>query len=111
MRVELEVDAAPPIRSDPGRSADRHSPGARPLAEVAKRLKDREPSRFPIAGPIVLTLRLGSAAPETSGYEIEDPILEVLADVGLIVDERQLNTVHESRDDSRQDYSIIIESA
>jgi len=35
----------------------------------------------------------------------------VLADVGLIVDERQPDTVHESRDDSRQDYSIIIESA
>jgi len=49
--------------------------------------------------------------PETPGYDIEDPILEVLADVGLISDERQLHWMHESRDDSRQDYSMVIETA
>jgi hypothetical protein len=43
---------------------------------------------FPIRDPFALTVVSGASMPDYEGYGVDDAIIEVLVDVGLIVDER-----------------------
>ena len=111
VQITLRVEGAPPVRANPSRSADRYSPNAFALAEECQRLVQQEPERFPLSGPVGITLRLGASVPETDalGYEIEDPIVEVMADTRLLADERQVRWVRCSRDPRRDDYEVTVE--
>jgi hypothetical protein len=84
-KVTLVVPDPPPTRTHPGRSADRNSPNAQDLARAA--LVASGPPAFPLtfAG---LTLVFGRTIPDVDplGYQPQDPIIEVLAEVGAVRD-------------------------
>jgi hypothetical protein len=72
----------------------------------------QDPARFPMSDPFGIILRLGASVPETDslGYQIEDPIIEVLVDMGVLADERQERWMRSSRDPHRGDYEVTIET-
>lgn len=113
MRIELRIDGEPPVRADPGRCADRHSPNAAPLADAGQRLVGQNPTRFPLTEAFGITLRLGSTVPATDddGYSVDSPIVEVLVDVGVIADERLEDWMRCSQDPAWNDYEVTIEPA
>ena len=85
MVVTFVVPDPPPTRTRPGRSADRHSPNAGPLARAGEALVRSDPATFPItfAGMVVV---FGRTKPEVEGYEPDHAIYEVLQDVGAVVE-------------------------
>lgn len=89
MYVRLAVSGRPPQRTDPARCADRHSPNAAPLVRAAEDALARDPQPFPMREGFGLTVVTGFKLPKRRGYGIDDPIVEILVDVGLIVDERE----------------------
>lgn len=66
---------------------------------------------FPIDRPFGLTLVLGRAVPPIpEGYGPDDPIIEVLVDVGVIADERLEQWFREDRNPDADYYIVTIES-
>jgi hypothetical protein len=100
MYVRLVVNGPLPRRSHPARSADRHSPDAAPLVRAAQETVESEPDAFPIREPFGLTVVGGSKPARQKGYGADDPILEILVDVGLIADERLQQWFRASTDPS-----------
>jgi hypothetical protein len=86
-RVTLVVPDPPPTRTHAGRSADRNSPNANPLAQAGIALVASAPASFPLtfAG---MTVVFGRTIPDVDplAYHPEDVIIEVLIDVGALVD-------------------------
>ena len=87
MKVTLVVPDPPPTRTTPGHAADQRSPNAEPLARAGEALVASEPAAFPlrVAG---LTVVFGKTIPDVDplGYQAGHAILEVLTDVGVVVD-------------------------
>lgn len=87
MKVTLVVPDPPPTRTIPTHSADQLSPNAEPLARAGEALVASEPAAFPlrVAGTIIV---FGKTMPDVDplGYQPWQPILEVLTDVGAVVD-------------------------
>jgi hypothetical protein len=111
MRVTLSVDGPPPDRTQSGRSADRDSPHAEPLARAAEELMRRSPEAFPLREPLGITVVFGETKPTFATYDAIDPIIEVLVDVGLLADER-LTDWHRGRwDPHGEGYTVTIEPA
>jgi hypothetical protein len=88
MHVRFSVIGQPPDRTHPGRCADRLSPNADELVRAARDLLARDPTAFPIREGFGLTVASGARLPAYEGYGVDDAIIEVLVDVGLIADER-----------------------
>jgi hypothetical protein len=86
--VMLTVDGDPPIRHDPGRCADRSSPNASPLFRAASAYVAAGPEGFPIREPVGIVVTSATPLPSGVGYGGIDPIIEVLADAGMLSDER-----------------------
>ena len=86
-RLTIVVPDPPPMRAHPGRSANRNSPNAEPLARAGEALVASDPRVFPFdfAGVIVV---FGRTMPDVDplGYQPEHPIMEVLATVGAVED-------------------------
>ena len=89
MKITLAVPGPPPLRTNPGRCADRFSPNAGPLARAGRDLVERSPDRFPIQGGLGVTVVFGVRPPVIEGYDVVTAIEEVLVDVGVLADERQ----------------------
>ena len=91
MKIEFTVPAPPPRRTHPGRSADRSSPNASALFEVAAKIVAETPERFPETGSTRLILRAAAVPlPEYPDYySTHDAVLEVLVDAGMLADQRQ----------------------
>lgn len=89
MNIEFTVRAPPPRRTHPGRSADRSSPNASALFDVAAKIVAETPERFPITGKTRLILRAAVPLPEYPDYSTHDAVLEVLVDAGVLANERQ----------------------
>jgi hypothetical protein len=87
--VTLSVQGPLPDRAEPGRCADRGSPHAAPLAAAAAAAVAQDPAAFPLREPFGITIRSGTALPRFDGYDVDDTVIEVLVDVGMIADERQ----------------------
>ena len=112
MRVTLFVDGPPPDRTHPGRSADRDSPNAEPLARAAEEFMAQAPEAFPLRNPFGITVVFGKTKPDFDGYGSIDPIIEVLADAGMIEDERLEDWERERQDpDAGERYTVTIEPA
>ena len=88
MHVRLVVEGPLPRQSDPARCADRRSPDAAPLFRVARGTIENDPDAFPIRETFGLTVVTGIEPPTFEGYGVDDPVIEVLVDVGMIADER-----------------------
>jgi hypothetical protein len=91
MKVTLRAAGPPPIRTDSLRCADRHSPDAASIAEAGLAEVARRPSDFPIKGTVGVTVRYAAEPPELEGYDTTTAIEEVLVDVGVLQDERQVD--------------------
>jgi hypothetical protein len=89
MRITLSVPGRPPVRTDPGRCADRNSPNAHELAAAAEQLVDVTPEAFPVHDALGVTVVFGMLPPQPTGYDTVTAIEEVLVDVGVIADESQ----------------------
>lgn len=112
MRVRLSINGPPPDRTHPGRSADRDSPNAGPLARAAEEFIAQAPEAFPVRDPFGITVVFGKTKPGFEGYGSIDPITEVLADVGMIEDERLGDWERELQDpDAGEKYTVTIEPA
>jgi len=112
MHVTLHVDGPPPDRTHPGRSADRDSPNAGPLARSAEEFMAQTPEAFPLRDEFGITVVFGKTKPDFEGYSPIDPIVEVLAnvrmieEVGLEVWERDLQDPH-----AGERYTVTIQPA
>jgi hypothetical protein len=108
MRVTLVVPDPPPTRTHPGRSADERSPNAQPLVRAGEALVASEPAAFPlrVAGLIVV---FGRTMPDVDplGYQSWHPILEVLTEVGAVVD-GEAEWVADSQDPSADFYVVTL---
>lgn len=113
MRLSFSVDAPPPDRSEPGRSADRYSPGAAPLVEVVQRIIGSDPGHFPVVQPLGITVVFGRTRRSfpSKTYGPIDPILEVLEDTGVIADVRQALWEHQLQGADDERYTVTIEAA
>ena len=112
MRVTLFIDGLPPDRTQPGRSADRDSPNAGPLARAAEEFIAQAPEAFPLRDPFGITVVFGRTKPDFDGYGSISPIVEVLANVGMIDDERLEDWERDLQDpDAGERYSVTIEPA
>ena len=89
MMIGFTISAPPPRRTHPGRCADRSSPNASALFEVAAKIVAETPERFPVTDTTRLILRAAAPLPEYPEYSTHDAVLEVLVDAGMIADERQ----------------------
>jgi hypothetical protein len=107
MYLRLVVSGRPPRRADPARSADRHSPNAASLVQAAEEALARDPRPFPIREGFGLTVVTSSKLPKHRGYGLDDPIIEVLVDVGLIADERLQERFRASSDESLGDSYVV----
>jgi hypothetical protein len=87
MILTMVVPDPPPIRTHPGRSADRDSPNAGPLVQAAEALLRAEPNTFPRVFSEIRVV-FGKTLPEVDpvGYQPDDPIYEVLQDVGVVIE-------------------------
>jgi hypothetical protein len=110
MHVRLVVNGPLPRRSDPARSADRRSPDASPLVRAAQGTIEHDPGAFPIREPFGLTVVSGSKPPTFEGYGVDDPIIEVLVDVGMVADERLQEWFRISIDPSLGDGYVVMVS-
>jgi hypothetical protein len=85
--ITFVVPDPPPMRTHPGRSADRNSPHAGPLARAGEAAVSAHPDAFPFtfAG---MTVRYGRTKWDVDppGYQPDHPIFEVLGDVGAVID-------------------------
>jgi hypothetical protein len=110
MQVKLSVDGPPPDRAHPGRCADRHSPNAEPLARAAEELIANATETLPLRDPFGITVVFGKTKPDYENYDSIDPIIEVLADVGLIEDERLVDWGRKLQEAvAGERYTVIIE--
>lgn len=107
MYVRLVVSGRPPRRADPARSADRRSPNAAPLVLAAEDALARDPEPFPIREGFGLTVITGFKPPKHRGYGVDDPIIEILVDVGMIADERLQEWFRASSDASLGDSYVV----
>lgn len=108
MKVTLVVPDPPPMRTHPGRSADRVSPNAEPLALAGEALVASDPASFPIRWDRMTVVYGWTAPDEELGYSPYHPIIEVLADVGAVVDPEGYAVV-ESRDAACGYYVVSFE--
>jgi hypothetical protein len=77
------VPDPPPFRDHPGRSADRNSPHAGPLARAGQQAVDSSPEEFPfIFAGMTVTFGRTMWNVREFGFSTEDPLYEVLCDVG-----------------------------
>jgi hypothetical protein len=86
--LTLVVPDPPPLREHPGRSAGRKSPYAEALARAGEAAREaHDPATFPFRFRGVL-VTYGRTVWNTDvlGYQPDDAILEVLADVGAVWD-------------------------
>src|SRR5215210_7581085 len=72
MIIGFTVPSPPPRRSHPGRSADRSSPNASALFEVAAKIVAETPTRFPVTGTTRLILRAAEPFSEYPGYSTHE---------------------------------------
>lgn len=85
MLLTLVVPDPPPTRTHPGRSADRDSPNATALVRAAEALRNAQPDIFPLVFSEIQVM-FGKTLPDVDalGYQPDDPIYEVLGDVGVV---------------------------
>jgi hypothetical protein len=86
--LALTIKGPPPLRGDPGRSADRHAPNAAALEAAALRAIGDAPDVFPIRDAVGVTVVFGQEPPQLEWYDVVSAIEEVLTDVGILGDER-----------------------
>jgi hypothetical protein len=109
MALTLSVDGAPPKRHDPSRCADRSSPDARPLFDVAMEVLAASPDSFPIRREIGVVVTSRHTLPEQEGYGPADAMIEVLVDAGILADERLVAWERYLIDPGSSGYSITLE--
>jgi hypothetical protein len=85
--LTLVVPDPPPFREHPGRSADRNSPYAGPLAREGEEAVASSRDEFPFVFT-GMTVRYGRTIwnVDQFGYQPDGPIYEVLCDVGAACD-------------------------
>ncbi len=109
-KVTFVVPDPPPTRTHPGRSADRNSPNAQALARAGAALVASDPPAFPLtfAG---LTVVFGKTIPDVDplGYQPEHSIIEVLTEVGAVLDPGAYWT-RSSQDASADFYVVTFET-
>lgn len=77
----------PPLRQHPGRSADRDSPHAAPLARAGEALVAAHPGVFPFTfGGMIVRYGRTVWNVDSLGYQPDHPIFEVLGDVRAMWD-------------------------
>jgi hypothetical protein len=81
-------------------------PRRRPLFPAAGTIED-DPDAFPIRETFGLTVVTGVEPPTFEGYGVDDPIIEVLVDVGMIADERLQEWFQASTDPSLGDGYVV----
>ena len=109
MELTLSVDGRPPARAHVGTYADRYSPNAQALAHAGLDALAQGRAGFPIRDSFSLTVVSGASMPDYEGYGVDDAIIEVLVDVGLIVDERLERRFRASFDGALGDsYTVTI---
>jgi hypothetical protein len=110
MVVTLVVPDPPPHRPDPGRAADRHSPHALPLARAGEALVRANPAAFPLKFAEILVV-FGRTFPDVDplGYQPEQPIIEVLTDVGAVIEPEGWSMNHSQ--DPLADFYVVTFSA
>jgi hypothetical protein len=111
MKLVLAVDAPVPTRGDPGRCADRDSPNALPLFQVAVDRVARAPRRFPIRERVGVIVTSADPLPKPVGYGEEDAMIEVLVEAGVLLDERLVTTERFEIRPGMAGYSIEVEPA
>ena len=87
MILTLVLPDPPPVRTTPGRSADRDSPNAGPLVRAAQALRNAHPDLFPrVFSEIQVTF--GRTLPDVDplGYQPDHPIYETLQAVGVVIE-------------------------
>ncbi len=84
----LRVQGELPSRSDPSRSADRHSPYTDALFSLAVWAQRLYPDHYPARREVGLVVVTGSPAPMRDGYSVASAIAEILVDAGALEDER-----------------------
>lgn len=104
--VTFVVPDPPPTRTHPGRAADRHSPNAQLLGQAGKALVAGTPAAFPIEFTGIEVV-FGKTMPDVDalGYQPEQAIIEVLADVGA-VSEPDSYSMNHSQDSSTNFYVV-----
>jgi hypothetical protein len=95
---------------DPGRAADRHSPNAHLLAEAGLAVRHTDPASFPFKFKRV-TVIFGETLPDvdSAGYQPEQPIIEVLTDIGAIVEPESWSMNH-ARNSSANFFVVVFQS-
>jgi hypothetical protein len=81
--LSVVVPDPPPDRAVPGRAADRDSPKAKPLVRAAEAMIALKPEAFPFAFSS-FNVTFGKTFPDAEGHGPEDPVYEVLQNVGLV---------------------------
>jgi hypothetical protein len=110
MAFTFSVDGPPPKRHDPGRCADRSSPDARPLFDVAVNALAASPDSFPIRGEVSVVVTSRHPLREHEGYGDATAMIEVLVDAGILADERQVTSEGHLIDPDASGYSITVET-
>jgi hypothetical protein len=105
----LTVHGAPPKRHDPGECADRSSPDARPLFDLATNTLAESPDAFPIRHEISVVVTSRRPLPEHEGYGPAEAMIEVLVDAGFLADERLVTSERYLIDPDCPGYSITVE--
>jgi len=106
--VAWAIDGELPDRHDPLRCANRSSPNAESLFRDAVRTRRQDPERFPITTHVALTIVAGTPEPERDGYDAFDPVTEVLADAGILADERLVFSQRYLVDPGSTGYSVTL---
>jgi hypothetical protein len=109
MALWLAVHGAPPKRHDSGTCADRSSPDARPLFDLAMNVLAESPDSFPIRREIGVVVTSRHPLPEHVGYGAAEAMIEVLVDAGILADERLVTSERYLIDPDCPGYSISLE--
>jgi hypothetical protein len=109
MALWLTVHGAPPKRHDSGTCADRSSPDARPLFDLAMNVLAESPDSFPIRREISFVVTSRHPLPEHVGYGPAEAMIEVLVDAGILADERLVTSERYLINRDSSGYSITIE--
>jgi len=67
----------------------------------------RDPAAFPIREGFGLTVVSGAGLPNYEGYGVDDAIIEVLVDVGVIADERLERWLDATTDETLGDFYTV----
>ena len=109
VEVSFEIDAPPPVRHDAGRCADRSSPNALPLFQIASHHVAMNPGAFPIRARVAVVITSAEPSDEPDGYSIATAVEEVLIDAGVLADERLVVTHRHEIRPNMDGYSVSLQ--